>query len=292
MRILVTADLHYDIGRSRGPAERLARDVCAQPADALVLVGDTAGANLDTFVECLNLFAGFVGRKLLVPGNHCLWCREDENSLDRYERMLPAAAEEAGFTVLDHHPAAVGGVGLVGSIGWYDYSFRDESLGVPEAFYRAKVSPGAAAYLNEPLHQRLIEAHRDELGKRQMALGVRWMDGWYVRLGLDDEEFVDLLADKLARQVASLSPEVRQIIAFVHHLPFRELVPRNRPDLFAFGAAFMGAQRLGDVLLACPKVTHVFCGHSHWPDRRRIDHITVVNIGSTYTQKRLEVLDV
>ena len=46
MRILVTADLHYDIERSRAPTRQLAREIAATGGDALVLVGDTAGADL------------------------------------------------------------------------------------------------------------------------------------------------------------------------------------------------------------------------------------------------------
>jgi len=53
----------------------------------------------------------------------------------------------------------------------------------------------------------------------------------------------------------------------------------------------MGVEQIGKVLLACRKVSHVYCGHSHWAGRRRIGHVTAVNVGSTYTQKRLEVLE-
>ncbi|MBS3733856.1 MAG: metallophosphoesterase [Phycisphaerae bacterium] len=294
MRICITADLHYDIARSRPSTERLAVRACRTGAegasgDALVLVGDTAGAALEPLREALALFDTFPGRRLLVPGNHCLWCRPGETSLDRYERILPEIAAEAGFAVLDHAPVVVEGVGLVGSIGWYDYSLRDESLGIPEPFYRAKVAPGAAARLDE--HRPLVAAHADELTPRHMAIAARWMDGANVRLGMSDEQFTAMLARKLAQQLDDLAPRVDHIVAFIHHLPFRELVPADRPDRFAFAAAFMGAASLGEVLRAHPKVTHIYCGHSHWHDRQTIDGRTVVNIGSTYTDKRLEVLD-
>ena len=65
-KILITADLHYDIARSREPAERLAEEACRLGGDALVLVGDTAGAQLGPLRDCLRLFGGFPGRKLLV----------------------------------------------------------------------------------------------------------------------------------------------------------------------------------------------------------------------------------
>jgi Icc-related predicted phosphoesterase len=314
MKILVTADLHYDIARSREPARKLAAEIVAAGGDALVLAGDSAGADVAKLGECLQLFEGFHGLKLLVPGNHCLWCKDDENSLDRYERLIPQVAAGEGFVVLDHQPQVLGvsavsaarpagvspaattpaapsgtGLGLVGSIGWYDYSFADASLGIPLAFYEAKLSPGAADYYEE--HRHLVHAHREQLTERQLSIGSRWMDGVHVRLGMSDVEFTQMLAQKLRGQLARISPKVTRIAAFVHHLPFGELVPKDRPDRFAFAAAFMGSPAIGEVLLECPKVTCVCCGHSHWPGRTKIGHVNVINIGSTYTEKRLEILE-
>lgn len=289
MRILITADLHYDVVRSRQGALEMARRVCRMGGDALVLVGDTAGRETSMLRECLRLFEDFGGRKFIVPGNHCLWCRPGESSLDRYERLIPQEAGAEGFAVLDHEPVVLGEVGLVGSIGWYDYSFREKSLGIPLAYYRAKVAPGAAERMEE--HEALHRSHAGRLTERQLDIGTRWMDGQYVHLGMSDEEFVEKLTDKLARQLSELSQRVERIVAFVHHLPFEELVPRGRPDRFAFAAAYMGSRRLGEVLKACPKVTHVYCGHSHWLARHAIDHMTVINVGSTYTEKQLEILE-
>jgi len=290
MRILVTADLHYDIARSRPAVLELRDEVCRVGGDALVLVGDSAGADLDVLAQCLKLFAEFVGRKFFVPGNHCLWCRSGEDSLVRYERMVPQVAASEGFSVLDHEPAVLGEVGLVGSIGWYDYSFRDESLRIPKAFYRAKVAPGAAAYY-EAEYGHLIEAHADDLTDEHLTIASRWMDGQHVRLGMSDEQFTAKLSQALARQIEELSPRVERIVAFTHHLPFLQLVPPDRPAKFAFAAAYMGAQQLGRVLMDSPKVTHVYCGHSHWHAEMQIGHIKAVNVGSTYVNKRLEVLE-
>ncbi|MHC4984641.1 MAG: metallophosphoesterase, partial [Planctomycetota bacterium] len=289
MRILITADLHYDIARSRRPTEQLAQRAVAAGGDTLVLVGDTAGRDLQPLRECLRLFDGFVGRKLLVPGNHCLWCADQEDSIERYESLLPAAAAECGFAVLDHEPVVVGTVGLVGSVGWYDYSFRDHSLEMPLAFYRAKLTPGAAGRLDG--YEDLLETHRDELTERHMSMGIRWMDGQHVRLPMADEAFADLLARRLADQLADVSARAERIVAFLHHVPFAEIVPAGGSERVAFAAAYMGAETMGRMLLRWPKLTDVYCGHSHWPTRRRIGSLNVINVGSTYVQKRLEVLD-
>ncbi len=290
VKILITADLHYDIPRSRKPAEELAADVCRRRADALVLLGDAAGADTNMLADCLGLFEAFEGARFLVPGNHCLWRRDGEDSLDRYERILPEVARRAGFELLDHNPRVLNGLGLVGSVGWYDYSFRQESLNIPLPFYRAKISPGAAA--NRPQYAKLVEDHRHELGKEQLKLTALWKDGLFVELGMTDEQFTRRLADKLRRQLAEISQKTDRIAVFMHHLPFAQMVPQDRPAHFAFAAAFLGAGKFGRVLLECPAVRYLYCGHSHWPMRMKVKHIEAVNVGSTYKDKRLEVLEV
>ncbi len=289
MRILITADLHYNIPRSKEPARLLANRVCASRGDAIVLVGDTAGAETEPLVECLGLFEKFPGQKFLVAGNHCLWCRPNEDSMHRYRNVLPSIAANAGFHLLDQGPAVLGRTAFVGSVGWYDYSFRDESLGIPEPFYRAKLSPGAARYYGG--HDDLLAAHRHELTDAHMSLGARWMDGRNVRLGVSDEEFLEMLATTLQEHLREVSDRADKICVFLHHLPFAQLVPANRPRGLAFAAAYMGAGRLGEVVQSFPKVTHVFCGHSHWPAEITVGDINVVNVGSTYTDKKLRVLE-
>jgi hypothetical protein len=54
----------------------------------------------------------------------------------------------------------------------------------------------------------------------------------------------------------------------------------------------MGAERLGLVLREFPKITHVFCGHSHWRRRIAVDRMDVLAIGSTYVEKHLEALEI
>ena len=291
MRIVVTADLHYDSRRSRSGAEAVAEEICRLGGDVLVLVGDSASAAHGPLRDCLGLFADFAGRKFLVPGNHCLWCLPGEDSLDRYERIVPAIAAEADFIVLDRAPAVIDGVGLVGSIGWYDYSYRDEDLAIPLEFYQAKVAPGAAEYIAE--HRGLLDRYRAQLSERHFEITAHWKDGVHVRMDITDEQFLDYLIERLSEQLAALQadPAVRQVVAFTHHLPFRQLVPQDRPAPLAFAAAYMGSDEIGQALLACEKLTHVFCGHSHWAGAYQAGRVRVVNVGCTYTDKRFEVLE-
>src|SRR5437870_3333581 len=81
MRLLVTADLHYNHARSRGPANDLIDAMNAAGGDAVLLVGDTAAADGDAIEQCLSRFT--IGQRhgpgeplrLFVAGNHELWTR-------------------------------------------------------------------------------------------------------------------------------------------------------------------------------------------------------------------------
>ncbi|NBB95708.1 MAG: hypothetical protein GVY16_08190 [Planctomycetes bacterium] len=301
MRIFVSADLHDDVRRSRTPNDRLEQELrAAGPSaeDVLVLAGDIAGALDEQLLACLERFAAFPGRKFLVPGNHDLWlpaqATAPDASLQRYRDELPRLAESRDFTLLDHSPSVCDGVGLAGSIGWYDYSFRDASLGIPLPFYERRIAPGAAEYYGG--YEDMLTAHADVLTERHMDIGARWMDGWRVRLGMEDRTFLHGLLASLEAQLDELARRCTRIAAFVHHVPFEQLLPPKRrdhplPNRFRFAMAYMGSPRIGEVLEACSAVRWVVCGHSHWPRDEQIGPIRAMNVGSTYVHKRLAVID-
>src|SRR5207249_672964 len=109
--------------------------------------------------------------------------------------------------------------------------------------------------------------------------------------GRSDEQFLAEILDRLSSQLRSLSSK-RQIVACVHHVPFRELLPPPHSNQWDFAKAFLGSPRLGQLLLAAPNVRHVFCGHSHLPMAADLGQIHAVNIGSGYRWKTYQTLEV
>lgn len=287
MRILFTADLHYDIARSIAPTEHLAMQVKQTDADALVILGDACGHDVSILRRCLDLFDRFPGKKFYVAGNHDLWSRTG-CSLDRYERELATVCQDAGVWYLDAEPYIHNGLALVGSIGWYDYSFRQEELGIPLRFYEHKVSPGAAARL--PEHRHLVEGHND-LTEDLLEICARWMDGVHVRLTMSDREFTDRLCDKMTEHLQRAASQSQQIIVAMHHLPVGGLVRRSSNRTWAFANAYMGSDRFGQLIADCPKVTHVLCGHSHWAESVEHSGIRWINAGCTYREKHCVEID-
>ncbi len=288
MRIVATADLHYDIARSREPTLRLADEVCDLEADALLIVGDVAGRDPGLTLECLRLFDRFRGSKFFVAGNHDIWTDPGGDSLRRLEEELPNVCREADFQSLDAEPAVLGSVGIVGSIGWYDFSFRPARLGIPLRFYREKIAPGAAARL--PAYQHLVE-DRSDIPEPAFQIGTRWMDGEHARLPMSDVDFCHRLLDRLEDHLARVERIAERILVGLHHVPLWRMVPYAERPGWAFASAFLGSELFGELLLDHPQVCYAVCGHSHKPDRLQHAHVECVNVGSTYMAKRYEVIE-
>ncbi len=289
MKLVITADLHYDITRSVEPTRCIAEEICGLRADALLLLGDAGGRDVGIVRDCLHLFDRFRGPRFFVAGNHDVWTDPGESSLDRFERVLPRICGDAGFHPLDLEPAVLGHVGLVGSMAWYDYSYRPVELEIPIRFYEHKLAPGAAARL--PGYEHLV-ADASDIPEAALSLGTRWTDGEYVRLGMSDAAFNDHLLARFREHLAATAPRCDVIVAGLHHVPFAELLTTPRGPSWAFGRAFMGSAAFGRALLDEPKARFAFCGHSHAYAHVQKAHVTCTNLGCTYTEKRYEILNV
>ncbi|HYO10411.1 MAG TPA: metallophosphoesterase [Tepidisphaeraceae bacterium] len=285
MRLLLTADLHFNHARSYPLAVEVIDQMNRAGGDAVVVIGDAAVADGDALEQCLSRFT-FAGPKLFVAGNHELWTlRGDSYAIFRKE--LPRRVRALGWQWLEDEPLLAGDVAIVGSVGWYDFSYAQASLGIPKRFYEAKISPGAAAYLGG--YEALL-ADADDLPPHARAVVARWNDGKFITLGRSDEAFLAELLARLDAQLAALA-HVPKVVAAVHHLPFRALLPPPHSAQWDFAKAYLGSDAIGDVLLRYSNVRHAYCGHSHFPATAQVGHVRAVNIGSGYRSKRFEVLE-
>jgi Icc-related predicted phosphoesterase len=284
-RLMITADLHYNHPRSKSLAEDVIDRMNRVGGDVLLVVGDTAVADGDALERCLSLFR-FTGPKLFIAGNHELWTHGgDSHAL--FTEELPRRIRELGWQWLETEPFVSGDLAIVGSMGWYDYSFAQDCLGIPRRFYEAKVSPGAAERLSEFAH--LFEV-ADDIPPQAREVIARWNDGKFVKLNRNDEAFLDEILARMKSQLEGLTG-TREIVAAVHHLPFRELLPPPKNAQWDFAKAYLGSERIGERLKSFKNVRHVFCGHSHLPMQAVVGPIRAINIGSGYRWKTFQRLD-
>jgi hypothetical protein len=175
---------------------------------------------------------------LVVPGNHDLHVVPERDSgadslwkLKAFNRVV----RDAGAVPLMEEPYVLDGVGFVDSIGWYDYSFAPDWLGLSTDDYRVK------------------------------AFGLSiWADREYVRLSYSDEEFTHALLERFENQLRTLSERVEHVVAILHYVPFRELVVYRLCPEWDYFSTFMGSEEFGHILERFQeKVKLVLYGHQH-----------------------------
>jgi 3',5'-cyclic AMP phosphodiesterase CpdA len=214
-----------------------------QEADVLVVAGDLT-AHTEVLERTLSLLRPAAREAVFVPGNHDLWHKEGEpTSRERYERILPARAREAGFHApfADAVPPRLFGHRFVGVTGWFDYTLRNRAL--DETFTRAHYETGRFGALQ--WSDKLL---------------VHWPDDAGVLL--DDPGICDVQVHSLEAQLAAIGDE--PAVAVTHHLPFAELVLSKGNVPWDFLNGFMGAARLGDVIRRARGVRLAIAGHTHF----------------------------
>lgn len=283
MRLLVTADLHYNHSKSHALADDLIDQMNRTGGDVLLVVGDTATFDGDALENCLSRFQ-FTGPKLFVAGNHELWTLGPD-SYDVFHTQLPQRVRALGWQWLQTDPFVTDDVAIVGSIGWYDYSFASPELQIPRRFYEAKISPGVAEHLEE--YASLLG---DDVPAIAREIIARWNDAKFVKLHRMDVQFLEELLAQLEKQLDSVR-HIPNVVAAVHHLPFAQVLPPSRNQTWDFARAYLGSDRIGELLLRYPNVQTVICGHSHFPVETRIGHIHAINIGSGYRAKQFRIVD-
>jgi hypothetical protein len=290
--LLVTSDLHFDHGRSGHLALEAAREISELGRrgefDALLVVGDTAtsaGENLERGLERLE----FEGPRLMTLGNHELWSREGVDTLELYERTLPERVRRVGWRLLDETPVWLGDVAVVGNVGWYDYSFIPEYLGIPRRFYEAKISPGSAAYYTAYSH---LLSPSEDVPAAAMEVFARWNDGKFVRWpeGFSDVAFTRRLLEKLRSDLES-ARSARTVVVALHHLPREELLPPRSTPAWDFAKTYLGSPVFGRVIEEYANVSHVISGHSHFASEYTHVGTRYRTTGSGYREKKWEIVE-
>ena len=262
-RLLAAADLHFSLNPDGDECtRRLAQRVCGSQADAFIIAGDVGDGGVENVRKCLQMFDAFAGLKLMVPGNHDLWTTSGDTG-EKYRTVLPRIAAECGFSYLDNGAVTAGRTAFIGNIGWYDYSLRNPDLAVSLEDYRRKSLPGVCT----------------------------WNDKLYIQWGLQDEEFTEMCLSALRDQYESVQADADQVVCVLHHLPFAELSYGPADLASEFCRAYMGSARFGELLLRCPKVRYVICGHRHGAATHRVDGLAAFVAGGEYEVKRLLELD-
>lgn len=186
---------------------------------------------------------------VFVPGNHDVWELEDKINpgitQKKYDVILKDVVERANFHYLPNNPLIIDDkIGIIGSIGWYDYSFRptqyDDYLKQIGTWYDTKRLEGKV-----------------------------WNDVNFTNWGMTDQEVTKLLVNQLKEDYQKTN-EVSQKIAVIHHVPFKEgVIYKNNID-WDFFSTFVGAACFGDMFRQW-KIDVVIHGHTHFPKTYNVE---------------------
>ncbi|MFX1506707.1 MAG: metallophosphoesterase [Promethearchaeota archaeon] len=264
MRIVVFSDPHVDINArimidaeiEENFIDILIENLATNHPDVLVCAGDvTPETNfLKTTLKSIktNVESDFY---IFIPGNHDVWFRppadhsgQASSSLDKYQRVLPKICQEIGFTFLPGNPFTIDQVGFLGSIGWYDYSFR-----------------------NTKWDTQIDLIHY--ASKRYQ--GTVWNDVNYGEWEMADIAVCQYLLSTLDQDYnLLLDQDINESILILHHVPFKQFVTYKDDLTWDFFSSFIGSQQFGDWALRHSEIKTIVFGHTHFPQEAKIKGIT------------------
>ncbi|MFX1482134.1 MAG: metallophosphoesterase [Promethearchaeota archaeon] len=255
MRIAAISDIHVLPDESDKLLLDTIRDRVEEiDPDVFVVAGDISD-KLSVLERSLVSLKIESCENLYVAGNHDIWFEENRGlgSLEKYSKAVGEVCKRTGFIHLPDSPYIKEEFGFVGSIGWYDYSFRREDLDIPLENYQHKEYRGAV-----------------------------WYDLFRVDWGFTDKEATDLFNKRLEYDLNTLSQTVKHIVYVSHHLPFQDLTVYKNRLPWDFHSAFMGAKSTGIILNSDSRVKLSISGHSHIRSALVNDTLTSITVPVGY----------
>ncbi len=254
-RFLLFSDLHLDIGGSEY-GETYLEELSdylrgVGEYDYAICAGDISPSlqELENGLKYLKDTLG-VEELLFVPGNHDVWEIRRKvvtgSTKAKYETFLKNSVERAGCWYLPRNPFVLNHeVGIIGNLGWYDYSFRN------------------------PFYDTVLGDFEKRYQSKQYG-GLYWNDAFFTNWGMSDAEVVEYLLEE-ARADAQRIQESRVSVkvAVFHHIPFKEGVIYKNTLEWDFFSAFMGSEKLG-WFVEKEHFNLVIHGHTHFP--RNYEH--------------------
>jgi len=278
LRLLFVSDIHYPVDYK--VMHRLMEAAKDREA-VIVIAGDvTAGGYLHHFEKFLRLMSQ--ARLVLVAGNHDLWLskkmiKKGYNSLHKLEK-ISQLCRKYGAKLLDteKEPLEMGGAALVGSVGWYDYSYAQGLGYTREDFERGTPYKGCEKSLRGPLPP-CPAWHNDKV---------------YVKLPFPDEEYVRRNIAQMEKKIRAAEKKGLPVYLILHHVPRQELVKYTGNPKEDFFKAYEGSPKLGELAEKHRKtVKAVFYGHIHDPNAKptTINGIKYIN---TYPSLRTQTIQI
>lgn len=261
MKIAYLSDIHTDSKNNLNFLESVILEIKKLNPDIFILAGDITH-HLHILLKTLQLFDSIHCPKLVIPGNHDIWSTTELTSFDKHEKILPEIFAQFGWHWLPKNPFKMSKIAIVGTMGWYDYSFRHKKANISITHYRSK-------------------RHGD----------FTWMDGVYANWQQNgkewnDPEILDWVL-KMAKNDITEVADFEKIIFISHHIPFENILYQHLPvTKYSFLRAYMGSEKIGELILQHPNIKYVICGHRHISIKQKIGKIQCYSNPMGYPRER------
>jgi hypothetical protein len=196
------------------------------------------------FELCLKTYAPVCDVRAALAGNHDVWHRAMRiDSEELWESRLLEAARKFDYHWLDESSLIREGLGIVGSIAWYDYSGKHPNVELTDDEYEA-------------------------------VKGMISNDGNYIDWRWSDREFAAMVGQEFEQRLATMSArdDVDDILV-VTHVPMFDGLQRYEEDGTnrIIANAYYANVTLGQRVLSYPKVRMALSGHVHVQRHLMID---------------------
>jgi len=268
VRVAAISDLHF--GQDACAAQVGVDQLASCDADIRIVAGDL-GSSKKSILNALSTLKQCPKPLLIVAGNHDLWVTEhDEDDSEERFKWFVAKVKEFGFWALDEEPFVAGEVAFVGSVGWYDYSFRRRDPPTDGLVIITKDGEKRWAQLTDKDYSAKFISYilASDLAANPYAppetrvYQTGWNDGRFIRWRFSDKAFLRRCIKHLKRQLNRVK-KLNTVVAVTHHIPFREFILTRGDPRWDFNNAFLGAESLGALLLRYRNVRYSICGHTH-----------------------------
>jgi hypothetical protein len=289
MKILGISDIHYHtnsiiINDYLGMLLEVLEDL--EP-DLILITGDISHKIHEIEVVFKRLRAIFADIPILfVPGNHDIWQENKPKkvhdasiikgnkktiptSKEKYYELLPDLCEKKRIHYLPNRPIIIDKIGFAGTIGWYNYSFRNKEFDHIVATDFADIFD--LILTEKKVLQYAIARYRMKKWKDQC-----WMDHYMIDWGRDnnnqiftDEKLTNIFLKELTVDIKIISSKSEKIIVALHHVPFSSFVTHKGNINNDYFSAYLGSELFGE-LLKKNQISNVFFGHTHYSQQKHI----------------------
>ena len=247
-RVVFCSDIHYQYDKVGLAA--LIDSIAAKNPDLVILGGDLADCS-NGYKTVLLAFRSEVHKVACLAGNHDLWsmywrayAQDSKHGYDTlncsyhiYDEFIPEICEDLGVTYLEKDNIVLGNWGIVGSLAWYDYSYKHASFNLmPDEYF----------YLQKKNFNN---------------------DGNFLNLSYNDVEFSKLIQDRFNQNIEKLhnDPEIKNIFVMTHVPVFEEAIgdQSNKNKSWLMGSSYFYNLTFGKNLTS-DKIKGVISGHTHY----------------------------